>query len=398
MEVGKSTREQFLSQSLESERALRGALEEAVRLQEEVLRSITHELRNPLNSIRLWTQVLRERGTDPALMARALAGLEHATALQDRQVATLLDASRMAVGRLRLEIEPADLAAIIQRAIESARPTAMAQDVVVDTDIDARGSLLRCDPQRLEQVMWHLLAHAIRATPRSGRVSVRLERPTGGAARIVLSHVARRVESPSRQAAGSGSPRVSGGPDLGLALARHIVELHGGSMTTTDGADGGATISVELPASLRAAATVGVAASAVDGGKDSRKPSLGGVRVLVVEDEFEARESMRLLLQRLGAEVAAAASARQALETLDRGSFDVLISDIAMPGEDGFELLRAIRALAPERGGRVPAVAVTAGGRPDDRRRALAEGFQAYLPKPVDMLELVRQVSALSCR
>jgi CheY-like chemotaxis protein len=118
----------------------------------------------------------------------------------------------------------------------------------------------------------------------------------------------------------------------------------------------------------------------------------------VVEAEFEARARMRLLLQRLGAEVAAAASARQALETLDRGSFDVLISDIAMPGEDGYELLRTIRALAPERGGRVPAVAVTAGGRPDDRRRALAEGFQAYLPKPVDMLELVRQVNALSCR
>ena len=390
-----STREQALRHSLESERALRAALEEAIRLQDEVLRSITHELRNPLNSIRLWTQVLRERGADPALMARALTGLEHATALQDRHVETLLDAARMAVGRLRIEVEPADLGAIIQHAVESVRPMAMAQGVAVDADVGARGSLVRCDLQRLEQVMWQLLAHAIRATPRSGHVSVRLERPAGGAARVLVSHAARSGERALGAATGNGTLRLVGGLDLGLALARHIVELHGGTMTLTDGAAGDAVVTVELPASLRAAAMAGVAGN---GGKDGGKLSLGGVRVLVVEDEMEARESMRLLLQRLGAEVAEAGSARQALETLDRSSFDVLISDIAMPGEDGYALLRAIRAKAPERGGRVPAVAVTAGTRPDDRRRALAEGFQAYLPKPVDMLELVRQVSALSRR
>ena len=393
--VDGSAREQSLSHALESERVLRAALEEAIRLQEEVLRSITHELRNPLNSIRLWTQVLRERGADPALMVRALTGLEHATALQDRQVETLLDAARMAVGRLRIEVEPADLGAIIQRAADSARPMAIAQDVVVDVDVSARGSLVRCDLQRLEQVMWHLLAHAIRGTPRSGRVSVRLERPAGGAARVLVSYTGRPGERGPATAKADGSRLLAGGPDLGLALARHIVELHGGTVTPTDGAAGGATITLELPASLRAAAVAGVAAN---GGKDGQKLSLGGVRVLVVEDEMEARESMSLLLQRLGAEVAEAGSARQALETLDRSSFDVLISDIAMPGEDGYALLRAIRALTPERGGRVPAVAVTAGTRPDDRRRALAEGFQAYLPKPVDMLELVRQVSALSHR
>jgi CheY-like chemotaxis protein len=391
----RATREQSLSQSLDSERALRAALEEAIRLQDEVLRSITHELRNPLNSIRLWTQVLRERGADPALVTRALAGLEHATALQDHQIETLLDASRMAVGRLRIEVEPVDLGAVVQHAVESVRPMAAAQDVMVDTEAGTRGGLVRCDPQRLEHAMWHLLAHAIRSTPRSGRVRVRLERAAEGAARIVVSHVARPVE---RAADPRVSARLTGAGDLGLTLARHIVELHGGTMAMATQPGGGATISIELPASLRAAAMAGVAAGPSNGSTEGRKLSLGGVRVLVVEDEMEARESMRLLLERLGAEVAAAASARQALETLDRSTFDVLISDIAMPGEDGYALLKAIRSLGPDRGGRLPAVAVTAGSRPDDRRRALAEGFQAYLPKPVDMLELVRQVSALSRR
>jgi CheY-like chemotaxis protein/two-component sensor histidine kinase len=398
----------YLRAELKRERLARIAAERTNRLNDELIRALAHKLRNPLNAIRLWTQVLREQAGEPAVVARALDGLEHATLLQSRQIDTLLDLSRIALGRMRLDLEPVDLAAIIRGAVEATRPMAQAKCLAIETDVGMPVGVVSGDPARLGQVLWHLLTNAIRFTSHGGRIGVGLRRSgdralisvtdTGhGIAADLLPHIFDR-HRPERV----HLPPVEDGPGLGLVLARHIVDLHGGTIRAESGGAGrGATFSIELPLpgiSIPAVTGDTVTGEGGGGSRGMRPTSLSGLRVLVVEDEPEARDSMRILLQRFGAEVAAAGSARQALETFAHGAFDIVISDIAMPGGDGYELVRAIRELGPEHGGRIPAVAVTAGARPEDRRRALAEGFQVHLPKPVDAAELVRQVTALSGR
>ena len=399
----------FLREELKRERLVRIAAERTNRLNDELMRSLAHKLRNPLNTIRLWTQVLREQAGEPGVVSRALDGLDHATLLQARQIDTLLDLSRIALGRMRLDLEPVDLGAIVRNAVEAVRPMAQGKRLSIETDLGMPVGVISGDPARLGQVLWHLLTNAIRFTPHGGRIGVTFRRSGDRAALIIadsghgiapdlLPHVFDR-----HRPEGTHVPPVEDGPGLGLVLARHIVDLHGGTIRAqSDGEGRGSTFSIELPlpgTSVPAVAREDVAGSA-DGmiGSRLRASSLNGVRVLVVEDEPEARDSLRILLQRFGAEVAAAGSARQAIETFTHGAFDVVISDIAMPGGDGYELVRAIRGLGPEQGGRIPAVAVTAGARPEDRRRALAEGFQVHLPKPVDAAELVRQVTVLSGR
>ena len=400
-----------LREELKRERLARIAADRTNRLNDELMRSLAHKLRNPLNTIRLWTQVLREQAGEPAVVARALDGLEHATLLQARQIDTLLDLSRIALGRMRLDLEPVDLAAIVRSAVEAVRPMAQVKRLSIETDLGMPVGVISGDPARLGQVLWHLLTNAIRFTPHGGRIGVTLRRSGDramlsiadsghGIAPDLLRHVFDRYRPEE-----SRVPPVEDGPGLGLVLARHIVELHGGTIRAeSDGEGRGSTFTLELP--LPGTTVPAVTRDDVTGSTDGmgggsrglRASSLIGVRVLVVEDEPEARDSLRILLQRFGAEVAAAGSARQAIETFTHGAFDIVISDIAMPGGDGYELVRAIRGLGPERGGRIPAVAVTAGARPEDRRRALAEGFQVHLPKPVDAVELVRQVTVLSGR
>jgi CheY-like chemotaxis protein len=400
-----------LREELKRERLSRIAAERTNRLNDELMSSLAHKLRNPLNTIRLWTQVLREQASEPGVVSRALDGLEHATLLQARQIDTLLDLSRIALGRMRLDLEPVDLAAIVRSAVEAVRSMAQVKRLSIETDLGIPVGVISGDPARLGQVLWHLLTNAIRFTPHGGRIGVTLRRSGDraalgivdsghGIAADLLPHVFDR-----RRPEGTHVPPVEDGPGLGLVLVRHIVELHGGTIRAeSDGEGRGSTFTLELPlpgTSVPAVARDDVARSINDMGGGSLGPrtaSLIGVRVLIVEDEPEARDSLRILLQRFGAEVAAAGSARQAIETFTHGAFDVVISDIAMPGGDGYELVRAIRGLGPDRGGRIPAVAVTAGARPEDRRRALAEGFQVHLQKPVDAVELVRQVTALSGR
>jgi CheY-like chemotaxis protein/two-component sensor histidine kinase len=406
----------YLRAELKRERLGRIAAERTNRLNDELMRSLAHKLRNPLNTIRLWTQVLREQAGEPGVVSRALDGLEHATLLQARQIDTLLDLSRIALGRMRLDLEPVDLGAIVRSALEAVRPMAQAKRLSIETDLGMPVGVISGDPARLGQVLWHILTNAIRFTPHGGRIGVMLRRSGDravlgiadsghGIAPDLLPHVFDRDRPESTHV-----PPVEDGPGLGLVLARHIVDLHGGTIRAESEGEGrGSTFTLDLP--LPGTTVPAVTRQDVTGSDDSpgggsrglRVPglqatSLNGVRVLVVEDEPEARDSLRILLQRFGAEVAAAGSARQGIETFTHGAFDVVISDIAMPGGDGYELVRAIRGLGPERGGRIPAVAVTAGARPEDRRRALAEGFQVHLPKPVDAAELVRQVTALSGR
>jgi CheY-like chemotaxis protein/two-component sensor histidine kinase len=398
----------YLREELRRERSGRLAAERTNRFNDELVHALAHKLRNPLNTIRLWVQVMREQASEPAVVSRALDGLEHAILLQARQVDTLLDLSRVALGRMRLDIEPVDLGSVVRGAVEATRPIARAKRLSIELDVGIPVGVVSGDPARLGRVMWHLLANAIRFTPHGGRVAVALRR-SGDRAMITvtdsgqgiapefLPHVFERERPPS-----APLPAVDDGPGLGLVLARHIVDLHGGVIRAESAGPGrGATFTIELP--LPGVSIPAVSREDLGGGNGAatrRAPpaSLGGVRVLVVEDEPEARDSMRLLLQRFGAEVGTAGSARQALEAFSHGVYDIVISDITMPGGDGYALMRAIRALGPERGGRIPAVAVTAGARPEDRRRALAEGFQVHLPKPVDAGELVRHVSALSGR
>ena len=396
---------QHLRAELKRERAARVAAEAANRSNDEMLNAISHKLRNPLNTIMLWSQVLREQPGDPALVTRALDGLDHAARLQIRMIDTLLDMSRIALGRLRLEVQDVPLRPIVESAVEASRPLAAAKAITLDTNLAAGLIAVSGDATRLGQVIWHLLSNAIQHTPRGNTVRIGLTR-TQSVARVTVRDSGPGIES-SRlptifdlHQPSSGGASTDDAPGLGLSLTRHIVELHGGTVRAESPGHGeGATFSFELPL-LGSGTPAVVDHSTEPGGNGVGTPipvSLGGLRILIVEDEPSARDSMRIILQRCGAEVAAVGSARQALETLAEGRFDVLVSDIAMPGGDGYELLRRVRALAPEDGGQIPAVAVTAQG-PESRTRALAEGFQLYLNKPVDAAHLVRLVTALGGR
>jgi CheY-like chemotaxis protein len=395
-----------LRMELKRERGARAAAEAANQASDEMLNSISHKLRNPLNTIMLWSQVLREQPGDPTLVTRALDGLDQAARLQVRMIDTLLDMSRIALGRLRLDVEDVPLRPIVESAVEASRPLAVAKAITLETDLASGLIAVSGDATRLGQVVWHLLSNAIRHTPRGSTVWVRLSR-TETAARVEVRDSGPGIESsrlPSMfdvHQLGGGASSVDDAAGLGLSLTRHIVELHGGMVRAESPGHGeGATFSLELP--LLGSSKPAVVDRSVEAGMTAPGApmpcSLGGLRILIVEDEPSARDSMRILLQRCGAEVAAVGSARQALETLAEGHFDVLVSDIAMPGGDGFELLRRVRALAPEDGGQIPAVAVTAQVGPESRLRALAGGFQLYLNKPVDAAHLVRLVTALGGR
>lgn len=405
---GEPNETRYLRGELKRERQARLAAERSNQRNEELVRALAHELRNPLNTIRLWTQVLREQAGEPAVVARALDGLEHATVLQAHQIDTLLDLSSIALGRMRLELEPVDLAAVVQGALQSVRPLAQAKHIALDINVGLPVGVVLGDSGRLGQVLWHLLSNAVRFTPHGGHVAVTVRR-SGDRAVITVTDSGLGISADllpyvfdRKRPEGLPMLPVEDGPGLGLVLARHIVDRHGGVIHAESAGPGrGATFWIELPlpgTSIPAVTGEDSAGATKPGQLGLSAAALGGVRVLVVEDEPEARDSMRMLLQRFGAEVGTADSAHQALEAFSRGMFDVVISDIAMPGGDGYELMRAIRALAPEQGGRIPAVAVTARARPEDRRRALAEGFQVHLPKPVDAAELLRQVTVLSGR
>jgi CheY-like chemotaxis protein len=393
---------QHLRAELKRERAARSTAEAANQANDEMLNSISHKLRNPLNTIMLWSQVLREQPGDPGLVTRALDGLDQAARLQIRMIDTLLDMSRIALGRLRLEVEDVPLRPIVESALESSRPLAAAKAITLEADLAGGLIAVSGDATRLGQVIWHLLSNAIRHTPRGRAVSIRLRR-LEATARVEVRDSGAGIDASRlptifdrHQLGGGFSHDETGG--LGLALTRHIVELHGGTVRAESLGHGeGSTFSFELPLGAGKPAVVDRSVEAGLGGS-AMPVSLGGLRILIVEDEPSARDSMRIILQRCGAEVAAVGSARQALETLAEGRFDVLVSDIAMPGGDGYELLRRVRELAPEDGGQIPAVAVTAQTGAESRSRALAGGFQLYLNKPVDAAHLVRLVTALGGR
>ncbi|HZS04030.1 MAG TPA: ATP-binding protein [Blastocatellia bacterium] len=383
------------------EQAARRQAEEASRLKDEFFATVSHELRTPLNAMLGWAKLLRAGNLDEETVARAAETIERSAKSQAQIIEDLLDASRIVSGKLRLEVHPFDLATVIRATAEAMRPATEARQIGLRVTYDPRVGAILGDPDRIQQVVWNLLSNAIKFTPPGGQVEMRLEL-VGTDAQVSVSDTGMGI-SPEflpyvferfRQADGT-STRKYGGLGLGLAIVRHLTELHGGTVrAASDGAGRGATFTVRLPLAGGEAALAGVPSP---GGRvpDQGPASLCGARVVVVDDEADTRDILVTMLTRCGAEVTACASAAEALEVLRECRPDVLISDIGMPGEDGYDLIRKVRALGPEHGGGIPALALTAYARGVDRARAISAGFQVHLAKPVDPSDLSAVVAGL---
>ena len=383
----------------ERERLLREA-QEASRLKDEFLATVSHELRTPLTAILGWAHLLRGGGIEGEAAPRALETIERNARSQAQLIDDLLDVSRIVTGKLRLDVRPVDPSSFIGPAVEAVRPAAEAKGVSLSKVLDNWTGIIMGDPARLQQVVWNLLSNAVKFTPEGGRVEVRVERSdsrieiavsdTGaGIGPEFLPHVFERFRQ-----ADMGTTRQHGGLGLGLAIVRHLVELHGGTVGAESAGKGkGATFTVTLPVAP-AHETERVDRRASTAARDPLlthecPERLDGLRLLVVDDEPDARDLLAVGLGRCGAEVVTASSADEALDALAASSFDALISDIGMPGADGFELIRRVRALPPESGGRIPAVALTAYARSEDRLRSLRAGFEMHVSKPVELIELI---------
>ena len=375
--------------------------QEANRMKDEFLATLSHELRTPLNAIVGWTKLLQGGQLDEPTRARAVATIDRNARAQTQLIEDILDVSRIVAGKLNLDVRAVDLPALVEGALDSVRHAADAKGVRLLADVDRAVGPFEGDPDRLQQVAWNLLSNAIKFTPRGGNVVARL-REAGNHVEFVvqdngmgmkpefLPHVFERFRQ-----ADSSSTRPHGGLGLGLAIVRHLVELHGGSVgVTSDGEGKGATFTVILP--LRDAPVVTETPHRMPAAAPT--PQLSGLAVLVVEDEADARELIRTVLEQLGAGVSTAATAEEALAALDQRRLDVLLSDIEMPGMDGYELMRRVRERPADRGGRIPAAALTAYARPEDRAAALSAGFQLHVSKPVQPAELAAVVSSLAGR
>lgn len=378
---------------------------EASRLKDEFLTTVSHELRTPLTAVLGWASLVRSRQDDAAFVSKGLETIERNARAQSLLIEELLDLSRMITGKLRLEVQPVDPGGLVESALDSIRPAAAAKGIALHAVVDPKAGPIMADPGRLLQVVSNLLSNATKFTPRGGWIRVYVRRVESSAEVVVqdngpgiepefLPHVFERF----RQADGT-STRRHGGLGLGLAISRSIVELHGGTIAAdSEGAGRGATFTVRLPvAPVRPSlAPPELPAHPADPGPGVEcPPSLEGLRILIVDDEPDARELLTTILEHCGASVTAAPSTAEAMEALRRGPPDVLVSDLGMPGEDGLTFIRKVRALRPEEGGRVPAIALTAYAAASDRTRALRAGFNHFVSKPIENQELVVVIANL---
>jgi PAS domain S-box-containing protein len=391
--------EQVLHDLEESRRELR----DADQAKDRFLAVVSHELRTPLTAMLGWVRLLTTGMLDEATSARALPVIERNTKLLAQLIDDLLDVSGIVAGKLRLEVGPVDLVAVIESAIESVQALADAKSIGLKAVLDPSAGSIAGDPGRLQQVVWNLLANAIKFTPSRGRIDLRLER-AGAHARLtvrdtgrgispeLLPHIFDRFRQDERT-------RRHGGLGLGLAIVCHIVKLHEGTVRAeSDGEDRGATLVVELPLPGEDVASAQKPAAAYRrlDTASSRLINLARRRILVVDDDADARDLLAQILGQAGAVVTVAASADEALDVLRRWRPDVLVSDIGMPGDDGYVLIRKVRALGFEEGGQVRAVALTAYARSEDRVLALEAGFHTHIAKPVDPLELTALIAGLA--
>jgi PAS domain S-box-containing protein len=383
--------------------------EESSRLKEEFLATISHELRTPLSAILGWARMLRLGQLSKENAAKALDTIERNARAQAQLIDDLLDVSRIVTGKLRMDVRPSDPNSFIDAAVEAVRPAAEAKGVRVQKVIDTGLLSIPGDPVRLQQVIWNLLSNAIKFTPRGGRVQIRSERvnshleivvsDTGqGISPDFLPHVFDRFRQADQK-----TSRQHGGMGLGLAIVRHLVELHGGNVSATSEGEGqGATFTVRLPISPiyqvdPSGARVHPAARDLLPANDIME-RLDGLRILIVDDEPDTRDLLRQGLEYCGANVRVAGSAAEAVDSIVAEIPDILISDIGMPGIDGYDLIRQIRELPAEAGGKVAAVALTAYTRVEDRLQALRAGYDMHVPKPVELAELVAVAASVARR
>jgi PAS domain S-box-containing protein len=395
---------------LSSERAARSEAERTSRMKDEFLATLSHELRTPLTAILGWSKVLLKGGNDEADLAEGLATIERNARAQTQIIEDLLDMSRIISGKVRLDVQRVDLAAAVRSAVETLKPTADAKGVRLAVILDPGAGPVNGDPNRLQQIFWNLLTNAVKFTPRGGRVQVLLER--------VDSHLEVSVTDTGEgikpdflpfvfdrfRQSDASTTRRHGGLGIGLAIVKQLVELHGGSVRAKSPGEGlGATFTMSLPVTAihqeaepvverRHPKALGNPAAS------DLCADIAGVKVLIVDDEPDARALLKRLLEDCNAVVAIAASVDEAMKQIQVERPDVIVSDIGMPGEDGYGLIRRLRALTPELGGNIPAMALTAYARAEDRVKAVLAGFQHHVSKPVEPAELIAMVASLTGR
>ncbi|HEV2914815.1 MAG TPA: ATP-binding protein [Pyrinomonadaceae bacterium] len=379
------------------------AAEEAARAKDEFLAIVSHELRTPLTAMLGWARMLQTGELDEATATRAVAAIERNAESQAQLIEDLLDFSRIISGKLRLDVGRVELGSVVEAAIDVVRPAADAKGIRLQVILEPLVGPISGDAERLQQILWNLLSNAIKFTPKGGRVQVRLARinssveisvsDTGqGISAEFLPYVFERFRQ-----ADHTTTRRHGGLGLGMAITRHLVELHGGTISAhSPGADQGSTFILRLPVTIRhnqeRPSTLSAEQQSTADEYDAQLeelPRLDGLHVLVVDDERDARDLLTTVLTQSGAQVTAVGTVSDALEKLRTVKPDLLVSDIAMPNENGYSLIRKVRSLEKMQGGRIPAIALTAHARSSDRMHALSAGYQMHVPKPVEPAELV---------
>jgi signal transduction histidine kinase/ActR/RegA family two-component response regulator len=392
-------------QLLQSERYARSETERLSHMKDEFLATLSHELRTPLNAIQGWATLLRQREVTPEDRIRGLEAIDRNVRAQTQIVSDLLDMSRIISGKIHLEVQLISLHEVIHNAIEAVRASADAKKIRIATLLDSSVGFVRGDPNRLQQILWNLLSNALKFTPVGGRVQVILERvnshvelvveDTGiGIAPEFLPYVFERFRQ-----ADAAMTRRHGGLGIGLSIVKTLVELHGGSVRVKSaGENQGASFAIALPVShvseqeVERSQRLPVLADPLEA---IELPRLDNTNLLVVDDEPDGRQLMVRILEGRGARVTAVAGGAEALELLRKHSFDILVSDIGMPDLDGYELMRRVRELDSRRTGPIPAIAVTAYARAEDRQRSLLAGYQMHLAKPIEARELVAGIASL---
>lgn len=408
-EVGQYVRRKRIEadreQLLQREKTLRQQAEKANRMKDEFLATVSHELRTPLNSILGWGQILHTGELTEAEQRNALDAIFRNAKSQSQLIDDLLDTSRLIGGNVHLELSPTDIIPLIEAAIEVVQPAAVAKSITVTAEYRSDVTIITCDAQRLQQMVWNLLTNAVKFTPKDGSVTVIYDRTDQGSSIVVqdsgcgispefLPHVFDRFRQ-----ADSSSTRSHDGLGLGLAIVRHLAELHGGTVSVeSEGLGCGSTFKILLPLTPRSVAAEPAPGRTANGKEPAMSPNraLEGVRVLIVDDDTDASGMLMFALNLSGAEARTTSSVAEALRSLDERLPDVLLADINMPGEDGYSLIRQLRERSADTGGSLPAVALTAMARPEDSERALSSGFDLHIPKPIDIDDLVRSVRSLA--
>jgi PAS domain S-box-containing protein len=388
---------------LVAERSARSEAERANRLKDDFVAMVSHELRTPLNAILGWTDLIQKKRHDDALVARGLEIVARNTRLQTQLISDLLDISRIVSGKLQLVVESVDLASVVQAAVETVQTAADAKGIAIECQLEPAIGPTAGDPARLQQVVWNLLSNALKFTPTGGRVQVRL-RSAGAHAEIVVEDNGAGIPADFLpyvfdrfQQADRSRSRRFGGLGLGLSIVKNLVEFQGGSVSAASEGEGrGATFTVRLPLAAPPVLREDALSPAAAARPSTEGVSLANIRVLLVEDESDAAEFVKQLLENYGAEVTLATTAREALDILAAARTDIVISDIGLPEMDGYELMERVRQLhaGSERG--IPAIALTAYARSEDRTRALLAGYQAHVAKPAEPNELVATVASFA--